>query len=516
MADGSGSPVGIVGCGARDENTPQVNMQTTEPAAGEPAGAPAPVLLLYDVRYAHAIPALLESLEEDYTRRSGGASCVGMRGLVVGYPTPQEYSPPGTSGGSTVRASAAGDERGTNTETVPSSCKGSRGGSVGPGCGCGPAAATTGVAATSAAVTEGAAADTTATDDDGVAARINELRVSGSRCGPHDKGSVSTTRTGCVSGGSCREAGGETEEGAADERCVSDSSDDKLLRLKAPCCASGAGVKSMATDGGCGHPRIQKQQQQQRDENEATLLSAPPKIPPSATTSATRQEQQQEPENTAGSLPSSGTSPSAAISATEQQQQPTENVAVLSSASESPAGAPPHPTSTRNFVQANTPPKIETPVAPTAPPGISVRIGGLGVEVESEESLKGYTVFFVGSEGRQLTNILLRCAGCRDRLRYDPSLPKGRRLAAETGRGNRDLMRRCVCVYVCLCVCVIGCRSVSPVQGHAPGDQERVYGSSFKWMELVDSNLESLRCECSYFLPIFSHVFWLVPILRKV
>ncbi|CAN0099441.1 unnamed protein product, partial [Sphacelaria rigidula] len=357
LAPSLGSPVGIVGCGARDENTPQVNMQTTEPAAGEPAGAPAPVLLLYDVRYAHAIPALLESLEEEYTRRSGGASCVGMRGLVVGYPTPQEYSPPGTSGGSTVRASAAGDERGTNTETVPSSCKGSRGGSVGPG-------------------------------------------------------------------------------------CVSDSSDDKLLRLKAPCCASGAGVKSMATDGGCGHPRIQKQQQQQRDENEATLLSAPPKIPPSATTSATRQEQQQEPENTAGSLPSSGTSPSAAISATEQQQQPTENVAVLSSASESPAGAPPHPTSTRNFVQANTPPKIETPVAPTAPPGISVRIGGLGVEVESEESLKGYTVFFVGSEGRQLTNILLRCAGCRDRLRYDPSLPKGRRLAAETGRGNRDLMRR--------------------------------------------------------------------------
>ena len=71
-----------------------------------------------------------------------------------------------------------------------------------------------------------------------------------------------------------------------------------------------------------------------------------------------------------------------------------------------------------------------------------VRIGGLDVELDSEEALKRHTMVFVGGEGRQLSNILLRCAGCVDRVRYDPSLPGGQRVVQDTGKGNKDLMRR--------------------------------------------------------------------------
>lgn len=80
--------------------------------------------------------------------------------------------------------------------------------------------------------------------------------------------------------------------------------------------------------------------------------------------------------------------------------------------------------------------------APAARRKRVIRIGGLGVELDSEEALKDSTVVFVGSEGRQLTNVLLRCASSRHRMRYDPSLPKEGRLVADTRRGNRDLMRR--------------------------------------------------------------------------
>ena len=71
-----------------------------------------------------------------------------------------------------------------------------------------------------------------------------------------------------------------------------------------------------------------------------------------------------------------------------------------------------------------------------------VRIGGLGVELDSEEALQRHVLVFVGGEGRQLSNIVLRCAGCVDRIRYDPVLPAGQRVVQDTGRGNKDLMRR--------------------------------------------------------------------------
>eukprot|EP00903_Cladosiphon_okamuranus_P014029 g13046.t1 len=71
-----------------------------------------------------------------------------------------------------------------------------------------------------------------------------------------------------------------------------------------------------------------------------------------------------------------------------------------------------------------------------------VRIGGLGVELESEEDLQRHTLVFVGGEGRQLSNVLMRCAGCVDRVRYDPALPPGQRVVGDTRKGNKDLMRR--------------------------------------------------------------------------
>ena len=71
-----------------------------------------------------------------------------------------------------------------------------------------------------------------------------------------------------------------------------------------------------------------------------------------------------------------------------------------------------------------------------------VRIGGLGVELESEEDLQRHALVFVGREGRQLSNVLMRCAGCVDRVRYDPALPPGERVVGDTRKGNKDLMRR--------------------------------------------------------------------------
>ncbi|CAM9550992.1 unnamed protein product, partial [Choristocarpus tenellus] len=70
-----------------------------------------------------------------------------------------------------------------------------------------------------------------------------------------------------------------------------------------------------------------------------------------------------------------------------------------------------------------------------------LRIGGLGVGVRSEEELRKCSVVFIGGEGRQLSNVLLRCCGCRVRVRYDPCKAKGERLIKEAMRGNRDLMR---------------------------------------------------------------------------
>lgn len=70
------------------------------------------------------------------------------------------------------------------------------------------------------------------------------------------------------------------------------------------------------------------------------------------------------------------------------------------------------------------------------------RIGGLEVALESEDELKRHRVVFVGGEGRQLSNVLLRCVGCVDWLRYDPTLPSGHRVIQDARKGNRDLMRR--------------------------------------------------------------------------
>lgn len=72
----------------------------------------------------------------------------------------------------------------------------------------------------------------------------------------------------------------------------------------------------------------------------------------------------------------------------------------------------------------------------------TIRIGGLGVGLESEEALERCTLVFIGPEGRQLSNILLRCSSCRRRMRYDPSRPVADRLVADSRVGNRDLMRR--------------------------------------------------------------------------
>lgn len=84
----------------------------------------------------------------------------------------------------------------------------------------------------------------------------------------------------------------------------------------------------------------------------------------------------------------------------------------------------------------------DPPPAVEETPGRRVRIGGLGVELESEEELQRHTLVFVGGEGRQLSNVLMRCAGCVDRVRYDPSLPEGERVVGDTRKGNKDLMRR--------------------------------------------------------------------------
>ncbi|CAM9199138.1 unnamed protein product [Discosporangium mesarthrocarpum] len=71
-----------------------------------------------------------------------------------------------------------------------------------------------------------------------------------------------------------------------------------------------------------------------------------------------------------------------------------------------------------------------------------MRIGGLGVPIGSEDELRRHRIAFVGGEGRQLSNILLRCSGCPMRARYDPARPTGERLFMEATRGNRDLKRR--------------------------------------------------------------------------
>ena len=57
-----------------------------------------PVLLLYDVTYAHAVRELLELVGDDVTRDGR---------LVVGFPTPQAYSPLGRN-----RSSGKNEEEG--------------------------------------------------------------------------------------------------------------------------------------------------------------------------------------------------------------------------------------------------------------------------------------------------------------------------------------------------------------------------------------------------------------------
>lgn len=89
----------------------------------------------------------------------------------------------------------------------------------------------------------------------------------------------------------------------------------------------------------------------------------------------------------------------------------------------------------------------QTYSSPSARTKRAFRIGGLGMELESEEALKEHAVIFVGAEGRQLSNVLLRCSGCRHRMRYDPSQPPADRLVEDTRRGNKDLMRRFVFLF---------------------------------------------------------------------
>ncbi|CAB1109292.1 unnamed protein product [Ectocarpus sp. CCAP 1310/34] len=298
-------------------------------------GMPPPVLLLYDVSYAYAIPALLEILA---AVGGGGRK---RAGLVVGFPTTEAYSP--MTGGCAKPAAA--------------------------GYGCG---------ATST-IGQGGGSDRCGQSDRGPPctgdSRSSEKETTGECCGRSGGNNA-----GCGTGG--RGTGHPSREGAlggqggAGPREPSEPSAVESGASSAPRHAGGAvsslpSARSSTASGGLGNPGL-----------------GTPSTPETDTCT-------------------SGQSVGAA---------PGGEVAAL------PTAGPPAPLSCQQKRR--------------------VRIGGLGVNLESEEELRRHTLVFVGGEGRQLSNVLMRCAGCVDRMRYDPCLPPGDRVIGDTRKGNKDLMRR--------------------------------------------------------------------------
>eukprot|EP00752_Nemacystus_decipiens_P011623 g10318.t1 len=306
---------------ATDAEPPASSSTTTS----EDGGAP-PVLLLYDVTYAHAIPALLERL----------AGFVQNGRLVVGFPTPEAYSPVGTRGSSSSSSASV---------------------SQGAGCECGATSMSTSAPTPSGGQHEQQQPPLLANGGGGdVEAGCRRSSDPGAQGAG---GCCTVDRKMCSDG----DGGGRGEAGG----CAQDTSQAETVgeRTEAPG-ALAAGV-------GCS-PREQEQ-------------------PPAAAAAA------------AGSVGTATGTPTPAPTGEgahrqeqHQQQQPSEKR--------------------------------------------RIRIGGLGVDLESEEDLQRHTLVFVGGEGRQLSNVLMRCAGCVDRLRYDPALPPGERVVGDTRKGNKDLMRR--------------------------------------------------------------------------
>eukprot|EP01084_Bolivina_argentea_P280393 479517_1 len=73
-----------------------------------------------------------------------------------------------------------------------------------------------------------------------------------------------------------------------------------------------------------------------------------------------------------------------------------------------------------------------------------VTIAGLCLRIEGgEEALSRYSLLFVGGEGRQLSNALMRCAACKGiKQSYDPCRLQKDRLRNESTSVNRELMKR--------------------------------------------------------------------------
>jgi diphthamide biosynthesis protein 2 len=72
-----------------------------------------------------------------------------------------------------------------------------------------------------------------------------------------------------------------------------------------------------------------------------------------------------------------------------------------------------------------------------------IAIAGLRVDgISCEDDLNTTAMFFIGQEGRQLSNALMRCGGCVMKFSYDPERPLDLRVRDESAGGNRDLMRR--------------------------------------------------------------------------
>lgn len=342
----------------------------------------APVLLLYDVTYAHAVPALLETLSAEGFQRDDGN---GRVRLVVGLPTNEEYSPmvSGTMIASTIN-SVIGSDRGDKTsggdKTISS--EGTDIAAAMPGCGCNTISATRSCDSPSTI--------SCGIDAQGYGVEGGTNSAAKSCCG-RARGS-STHAFGATEALPCRDIGGEGRALAGREE------------------RDRSGYKS------------QGQNHEQPREYAAAVDS---------TTSDATQKR-----NDAGSL-----RPEAVATATGAT---VEKGTVASMSSSSPAEQGNNSTVANGKNTSSTAGRKQQ----DADQGF-IRIGGLGVEIGSEEALKNHILFFVGREGRQLSNVLLRCAGCRDRLRYDPSLPPDERLIADTGTGNRDLMRRYSCEVRC-------------------------------------------------------------------
>ncbi|CAN0049340.1 unnamed protein product, partial [Laminaria digitata] len=295
---------------------------------------PPPVLLLYDVTYAHAVHDLLELLGDDVTRDGR---------LVIGFPTPQAYSPLGRN-----RPSGKSEE--------------------GEGCGCG--------GKTAGCCRPGAASSGCGVGADGCCSREESERKNDSVRGV---GQQPSREAPCAGGGACgcRGSGGgggnRGGEGVREEVSIPTAKSDVT---------ASAGSETPLDD-------------------DASAVRKPCTIGKHALGGG-----------------GEGVSPAAAAAA----------VAVAAEEVVTVGG------------EGGSAVVAELPVAVDAKR--RVRIGGLDVELDSEEALKRHSLVFVGGEGRQLSNILLRCAGCVDRVRYDPSLPVGERVVQDTGKGNKDLMRR--------------------------------------------------------------------------